>query len=318
MYRGAAVRRALTRRRSLVEQVGWILILLAAPTALRALFDRGALGLPFLTYWPSLLIASLILDARFAVVFAWIAAMMSQRLFGGGPWFAEINPVRTAFFVLFALSASLVIAVGASLRGLVRELDQLHLQAEGFNSELRHRVRNMLAIIQALASRGPKAESPLDFYREFSSRLEGLAHASDLLRIGTEAEGRLPELAERTLAPFGFGERIRIQGEPCIIPDASCIPLIMALHELATNAVKHGALSDTKGRIELSWFIASDGRNLYILWKETGGPPVVPPKREGIGTRLLMPQPGLDAVEISFDRKGVWCELMIEGARTVE
>lgn len=318
MTMASAVRRALTRRRTPAEQMAWIAVLIAAPTLLRAMVDGGTLGLPFLTYWPSVLVAALILDTRYAVVLAWISAMLSQRLFGGGAWFAEISPARVAFFILFALSASMILAVGGTLRAAFRELDALHLQAEGFNRELRHRVRNMLTIIQALAARGPRAENPLDFYREFSSRLEGLAQASDLLRIGTEAEGHLPDIAERTLAPFGFESRIRIAGDPCILPDESCIPLIMALHELATNALKHGALSNDTGRIELTWFIAVDGRSLYILWKEIGGPPVIQPKHEGIGTRLLKPQPGMDAVELTFDRRGVWCEIMINGPRRID
>ena len=295
-----------------------VIVLVALPTALRALVDQSASSLPFLTYWPSILVGALLLDVPYAILLSCIAAVVSQRLFGGGAWFAAIDTMRVAFFVLFCFSAGLIVATGTALRCAVRELDALHLQAEGFNRELRHRVRNMLTIVQALASRGPKAENPLDFYREFSSRLEGLAQASDLLRIGTETEGRLPEIAERTLTPFAKGGRLRISGEPCFLPDATCIPLIMALHELATNAVKHGAWSNEQGLVELSWFLAVDGRSLYILWKEQGGPPVPPPSREGIGTRLLMPQPGLDAVELNFDRRGVWCEIMVEGVRLVD
>lgn len=318
MNRARLVRRALVRQRGTAEQMLLVLLLIAVPTALRALVDQGTSSLPFLTYWPSILIGALLLDTRYAVMLSCLAAVVSQRLFGGGAWFAAIDPVRIAFFVMFCFSAGLILGTGAALRSAVCELDALHLQAEGFNRELRHRVRNMLTIVQALASRGPKAENPLDFYREFSSRLEGLAQASDLLRIGTETEGRLPEIAERTLTPFGKDHRLRIAGESCFLPDASCIPLIMALHELATNAIKHGAWSDERGLVELSWFLAVDGRSLYILWKEQGGPPVGPRSREGIGTRLLTPQPGLDAVEVNFDRRGVWCEIMIEGARLVD
>lgn len=318
MTRAAAIRNALVKQRGMGEQLVVLVLLIALPTALRAVFDRGSLALPFLTYWPSILVGALLLDTAFAILLACIAAVVSQRLFGGGAWFAAIDPVRAAFFAMFCFSAGLILATGAALRNAVRELDALHLQAEGFNRELRHRVRNMLTIVQALASRGPKAENPLDFYREFSSRLEGLAQASDLLRIGTETEGRLPEIAERTLAPFAKGERLKLSGDACILPDASCIPLIMALHELATNAVKHGAWSNDQGLVELSWFLAVDGRSLYVLWKEQGGPPVAPPTREGIGTRLLMPQPGLEAVELNFERRGVWCEIIVEGARLVD
>lgn len=318
MTRAKVIRQALVRQRSPAEQVVLLVLLVAFPTAVRALVDPGTSALPFLTYWPSILIGALLLDTAYAVLVACIAAIVSQRLFGGGAWFAVIDPMRAAFFLMFCFSAGLILTTGSALRGAVRELDALHEQAEGFNRELRHRVRNMLTIVQALASRGPKADNPLDFYREFSSRLEGLAQASDLLRIGTETEGRLPEIAERTLEPFGRRTRLKLSGDPVILPDRTCIPLIMALHELATNAVKHGAWSDDQGLVELTWFLAVDGRSLYILWKEQGGPPVSSPSREGVGTRLLMPQPGLDAVELNFDRRGVWCEIMVEGARPVD
>lgn len=310
-----AVRRAVTRQRGRAEQVVWMAVLFVVPTLVRASVDTGGLALPFLTYWPSLLVASLILDTGFAVAFAVLAAVAAQRLFGGGGWFVAIDAARVVFFALFAFSSSLIVTMGALLRRAVRHLEEANRQQEGFNRELRHRVRNMLAIVQALASRGPKAENPLDFFREFSGRLDSLARASDLLRIGTEAEGRLPDLIARTIKPFASGGRMHLQGTPCVVPDESCIPLVMALHELCTNAVKHGALSGDAGRVEISWFVAEGGGGLFLLWKEVGGPPVNPPRREGIGTRLLMPQPGLDKVELVFEPSGLWCEIAIHAAR---
>ncbi|MDF8335199.1 sensor histidine kinase [Novosphingobium cyanobacteriorum] len=310
-----AVRRAVTRQRGKAEQAMWMLALFVVPTLLRASVDTGGLALPFLTFWPSLLVASLILDTGFAIAFAVVAAAGAQRIFGGGGWFVSLDAARIVFFALFAFSASLIIAMGTLLRRAVRHLEQANQQQEGFNRELRHRVRNMLAIVQALASSGPKAENPLDFFREFSGRLDSLARASDLLRIGTEAEGRLPDLIERTVEPFSGTGRIHLQGTPCVVPDESCIPLIMALHELCTNAVKHGALSGEAGRVEISWFVAEGGGGLFLLWKEVGGPTVRPPQRTGIGTRLLMPQPGLDRVELAFEPRGLWCEIAIHGGR---
>lgn len=303
------------RDRSALESFAWISGLLIIPVALRAFFDRGELGLPFLTFWPSLVFASLALRLRYAAVFALLAAMVSQRLFGGGAWFRDVNTARIVFFGLFAMSAAMIITTGTLLRRSVRALASVNQQQEMYNRELRHRVRNMLTLIQALASRGPKAASPMDFFKEFSQRIEGLAAASDLLQIGAEAEGRLPQLAQQTLAPFDRSGRIQLSGEPCMLPGASCIPLIMALHELCTNAVKHGALSNERGRVSLTWFIGPDGATLYVLWAEKDGPPVSAPSREGLGTRLLMPQPGLEGVDLNFDPTGVWCEFRIDGAK---
>ncbi|MBB3859115.1 two-component sensor histidine kinase [Novosphingobium hassiacum] len=312
------LRALISHNRRAPESLAWMTGLLLAPTALRAAVDTSGLGLPFLTYWPCLLIASLLLEVRYAIVFAFVAAIVSQRIFGGGAWFAVVTPVRVVYFMLFALSAGLIVAMGASLRCTMREIGRVNDEQENYNRELRHRVRNMLNLIQALASRGPRAESPLDFYKEFSLRLDGLAKASDLLQIGATTEGRLPDLARDTVAPFDGEGRIRMSGEPCLLPAGSAIPLIMSLHELATNAIKHGALSVPEGFVELSWFIGPNGTTLFVLWTERRGPRVEPPVRKGLGTRLLMPQPGIEAIELNFDPAGLWCEMRLEGARAAD
>lgn len=312
------VRLLVDPQRSPGQSLAWIAVLLIVPTVVRAVLDSGSLGRPFVTYWPALLIASLALELRYALAYTVIAALLAQRLFGGELWFAQVNVVRVLFFGLFVFSGVFTVVIGSMLRQTMRRLGEVSDQRESYNRELRHRVRNMLTLIQALASRGPKAASPLDFYKEFSLRIEGLAAASDLLQIGAEAEGRLPQLARQTVAPFDRDGRIRLSGEPCVLPPDSCIPLIMALHELCTNAVKHGALAGERGHVELSWFIGPGNSTLYLLWTERGGPKVSPPTRAGIGTKLLMPQPGLDGVELTFDPAGVWCEVRIEGAKRLE
>lgn len=309
------VRLLVGPRRSPAQSLGWMAGLLIVPTVVRAALDTGSLGRPFVTYWPALLIASLALELRYALAYTVIASLLAQRLFGGELWFAQVNAVRVMFFGLFVLSGAFTVFIGSMLRQTMRRLGEVNDQRESYNRELRHRVRNMLTLIQALASRGPKATSAMDFYKEFSLRIEGLAAASDLLQIGAEAEGRLPQLVRQTVAPFDRDGRIRLSGEPCVLPADSCIPLIMALHELCTNAVKHGALSGERGHVELSWFIGPEGSTLYVLWTERGGPQVNPPTREGIGMKLLTPQPGLDGVELTFDPAGVWCEFRIEGAK---
>lgn len=312
------VRLLVGPRRSPAQSIAWIAVLLVVPTVVRAALDMGSLGRPFVTYWPTLLIASLALELRYALAYTVIAALLAQRLFGGEVWFKQFDAVRLLFFGLFVFSGALTVFIGGMLRQTMRRIGEINDQHESYNRELRHRVRNMLTLIQALASRGPKATSPMDFYKEFSLRIEGLAAASDLLQIGAEAEGRLPQIARQTVAPFDRDGCIRLSGEPCVLPTDSCIPLIMALHELCTNAVKHGALSGERGHVELSWFLGPGGTTLYLLWTERGGPKVNPPTREGIGTKLLMRQPGLDGVELNFDPAGVWCEFRIEGARRLE
>lgn len=311
------MRALLVRRRSTAEQALIGLALIFTPVALRLLIAPVPSTMPFLAFWPTVLIASLLLDVRLAIPTIMASFLACHLIFGGQVMAVDWIGAGPAVFLLGASCVILLIAMAVVARSTVRELHALAGQQESFNRELRHRTRNLLTIIKALSARGPRAENPLDFFREFSSRLDSLAKASDLLRIGTEAEGRLPELIERTIAPFGCGSRIRLNGTACVIPDESCIPLIMAIHELCTNAVKHGALSQGQGLVDLRWFLGPDGNRLYLLWKESGGPLVSPPQHEGTGSHLLRAQPGIDAVDLTFDPRGVWCEMLIVGARSL-
>lgn len=308
----------LVRQRSPAEQMLLAAMLVVMPTILHLAIDPQPGAMPFLAFWPTVLLAALLLETGFAAATV-IGAFVVAQWFWGRPLIGIVwTGPMLASLALACGCMVLAMTMAIVARTTVRALHVLIRQQESLNRELRHRSRNLLSIIQALSTRGPRAENPLDFFREFSERLESLAKASDLLRIGAEAEGHLPELIERTIAPFGQGSRIRLRGPACLVPDESCIPLIMAVHELCTNAVKHGALSGPAGWVDLRWFLAPDGDRLYLLWKETGGPLVSPPSHEGAGSHLLRAQPGLAAVDLMFDPKGVWCEMLIEGAHAAQ
>jgi hypothetical protein len=206
------------------EQAALGTVLVAAPVLLRLLIDPVPATMPFMAFWPTVLIATLLLDLRQALATVAVSFCVSKLVFGGQVVSVDWWAGRAITFVLAVFSLGLLICTAVVTRSTVRELDALASRQESFNRELRHRTRNMLAIIQALSARGPRAENPLDFFREFSSRLESLAKASDLLRIGTEAEGRLPDLIERTIHPFGLGRRIRLEGTACVIPDKAASP----------------------------------------------------------------------------------------------
>jgi len=119
-------------------------------------------------------------------------------------------------------------------------------------------------------------------------------------------------VVERSCAPFRDGGNIEPAGPPCRIDGAACVPLSLALHELATNAVKHGALSVPGGRVALRWEPGDDGR-IALEWIEAGGPPVYPPPRKGLGTMLLTGQPELEGCELEFHPGGLRCRMAIAG-----
>ena len=165
--------------------------------------------------------------------------------------------------------------------------------------ELNHRVKNTLAVVLALAEQTRRATSnggpeKRRFHADFRSRLLALARAHDLLTHGAWQATALADLAQAALAPFGAlaadgPPRIEAHGPRVMLAPEPAVALAMALHELATNASKHGALSSPTGRVSLAWGPAP-GREtaLDIAWTESGGPPLAgPPAHRGFGLRLL-------------------------------
>lgn len=159
-------------------------------------------------------------------------------------------------------------------------------QARLVSRELRHRVKNVVAIVSALVSQKARFDpGSREFAESLRGRLDALAGAQDLLAAEGEKDVPLDAIARAALGPFGDA-RLRVQAGPPVAVRARSVTLLtMALNELATNAVKHGALSAPDGAATLSWMLQSDG--LELLWRESGGPDVSPPAREGFGSRLL-------------------------------
>jgi two-component sensor histidine kinase len=163
--------------------------------------------------------------------------------------------------------------------------------------ELNHRVKNTLATVQSMAAQslknlGGSAAAGRD---AFEARLLALSRAHDVLTRESWTSADLRGIADQALRPFR-GEtsadevpRITLEGPDLRLPPEGALALTMILHELCTNAVKHGALSVPGGRAALIWTRQTDAGApiLRITWRERGGPPVTPPSRSGFGTRLL-------------------------------
>jgi PAS domain S-box-containing protein len=154
--------------------------------------------------------------------------------------------------------------------------------------ELNHRVKNTLAVVQSIAMHTQRS-SPQTFAEKFEERLLGLSRAHDLLTRRRWAGVGLGELLEQTLAPVAddIGSRILLDGPELTLPARIGLALSMAVHELATNAAKHGALASAAGLVRATWRIEEDGRTLALEWRETGGPPARAPTRRGFGLRLI-------------------------------
>lgn len=158
--------------------------------------------------------------------------------------------------------------------------------------ELHHRVKNTLATVQAIVgSTARTANSIDDFYQGFVGRIVSLARTHNLLTEDLWQKADLKELVQTELGPYEDEARNRliIEGPPIELPSEAAVPVGMAIHELTTNAAKHGALSTFGGQVEVRWWTETDGDRpiLHFTWTEQGGPRVVAPSRQGFGSRLL-------------------------------
>jgi PAS domain S-box-containing protein len=165
-------------------------------------------------------------------------------------------------------------------------------QRELLLHELSHRVKNMLAVVQAIAGQtAARAATGSDFMEAFKGRLRALAAAHDLLTARGWQSILLDELARVVLSPhFGPGrERLTLVIGNVPLSADLAQSLSLALHELATNAAKHGALTKPEGQVRLTAEVvnATDGEELRIVWQERDGPPVTRPASHGFGTTLL-------------------------------
>jgi PAS domain S-box-containing protein len=187
--------------------------------------------------------------------------------------------------------------------------------------ELDHRVKNILATVQSVAGQTLRnASSPAAFQETFEARLGALARAHDLLSRGGWKGAGLQAVVERTLeayAPKG-ANRIRMEGPAVLLTPNVAVTLNLALHELATNAAKYGALSGPRGWIEILWTLEAqpdDAATVLVLsWREREGPVVRPPRRRGFGSRLLeqaLPYESGGVVELEFAPAGVECRVRL-------
>jgi two-component sensor histidine kinase len=152
--------------------------------------------------------------------------------------------------------------------------------------EISHRAQNMLSLVQAIA-RQTAAREPEDFIERFTERIQALAANHDLL-VQKEWHGvDVEDLVRAQLAHFYdlVGSRIAVHGSPVLLNAAAAQAIGLALHELATNAAKYGALSLDAGRVDVDWRF--DGDIFAMSWTESKGPPVSPPKRRGFGSTVI-------------------------------
>jgi PAS domain S-box-containing protein len=200
-------------------------------------------------------------------------------------------------------------------------------------AELNHRVKNTLAVVQSIAEQTRRATSsafdgqPSRFHKAFRDRLLALAKTHDLLTVGAWQGATLADLVNASLRPFtappaaGAELRIDVAGPVVRFPPEPAVTLALALHEMASNAARFGALSSPLGRVRVAWQVSDSPAVVELCWTEQGGPPVAgPPTHCGFGTRLL--ERGLGhqlkgSVELKYAPEGLCIRLRVPIGRAM-
>lgn len=182
-------------------------------------------------------------------------------------------------------------------------------------NELNHRVKNVLATVQSIAAQTFRAAKLDSSVREkFEARLVALANAHSILAEESWGGAEIHDVLAQTLEPHADPGRLRIQGPPARLSPKAALAISMAMHELATNAAKYGALSNATGRIDVTWTVdAPNPGTLNLRWTETGGPVVSTPTRKGFGSRLIERNLAYDldgVVKIDYRPQGVVCTIV--------
>ncbi|AWN48496.1 histidine kinase [Methylobacterium terrae] len=210
-------------------------------------------------------------------------AVAAAALGRGEPVAVPASAVREAQAISHALRVA-----SSALQSQEEERRAADARQELLIHELNHRVKNTLATVQSMARQTARSAASLDdFTGSFEARLLAMSQTHNVLTANHWEGAGLRGILSAELEPYAGGraDRIRLEGPPVSLTPAVALPLGMAIHELATNAAKYGALSAEAGQVAVDWAVRTG--TLSLRWRESGGPPVAPPVRTGFGTRLI-------------------------------
>ena len=186
------------------------------------------------------------------------------------------------------------------------ELEKSREQQRLLNGELAHRIKNTMSVVQAIAYQTLGKVADKASMKAFEERLGALSRSHDLLTDQNWSTARIGDLARAALATFGEN-RFELAGPDVAVGSRVALSLSLMLHELATNAVKYGALSVPDGKVHLSWAVRRGDKDMFGLsWAERGGPPAAEPTRKGFGSRVIsMGLNGSGGVEVEYGTQGL-------------
>jgi two-component sensor histidine kinase len=180
--------------------------------------------------------------------------------------------------------------------------------------ELEHRAKNNFSMMLAIANQTFRGDAHASALNVYTSRVMALAKAHDIARKSNWSRTPIGDVIEEALGSHRTGEgKFNVSGPELNVAPRQAVSLTLAVNELATNALKYGALSSSDGGVDISWSTsANDVPTFQFLWRERGGPTVVTPTRQGFGSRVIKEFMANDfggTVQLSYEPEGVICEL---------
>jgi two-component system CheB/CheR fusion protein len=205
-------------------------------------------------------------------------------------------------------------AVGVNVRDVTDQTD-MSRELQRVMKELQHRVKNMLSNVLALVNRARReATTDVTVFETLARRIEALANTHKLLTTANWGAASIRAILEPELTDVYGADRVRLRGPDLLLNARATLALGMAIHELATNAAKYGAFSNSAGHVSLTWsrIDEGDGERVRMVWRERGGPRVVEAGGEGFGSQLIAStvEGGLDGeVAMDWAEEGLTCSL---------
>lgn len=281
----------------------------------RYLLAGASASIPVL---PFVIVTALLLGPRAGLMTLAGCLLAAWYVYMGVPWSWVVSEHEARLVVATAVVGGVMIALSIPLRRAMTNVTVLKLREEFLAREVIHRMHNSLSLVGVISRHTFSSKGrPHPAQANFDERLTALADANGILMDPTGSASDLRSMIESSLAPFGQsdGPQFQVQGPPASLEARAVGSFRMAMHELATNASKYGALSAPGGQVSVVWTIAGEPSTpLRLVWTERGGPPVAPPTREGFGSFVI--QRGLAGklardIRMNFEPEGLTVEIEV-------
>ena len=263
----------------------------------------------FTTFYPAVLFAALWGGAAVGVFAAFLGGFIS--------WWAFLPPSLVLWpltrgeeinLLTYFFASVLIVWATDHYRRLTKRLQDEENFRKLAVDELAHRLKNKLATIQAIVSLRLR-EHP-HVRDEIANSLAALTATDDLITTMQGQGARIGDILAAELAPYVVS-RVSMEGPDCLLPPKLALTMALLVHELATNAAKYGAFSNSAGKLSINWRLSA--AKLHLEWRESGGPPVELPSDRGFGTRLFLRalEPFSGHVAATFAPTGLVCKLSV-------